>query len=183
MFVDAHRRGPGHGLDAAGDDEVLLARNDAHGCDVHGLLAGAAEAVERDPGDGGRPAGIEGGHAGDVHRMVADARVVAHDDVFDVGGVEACVLLERVEHLREDPLRVDVGEAPYPGLATAPGRADAVDNPGFRHVQFSVGVFEGLARPGLVTSTVWGIPASRSRHRNRFIGEHDSRVQDALPCP
>ena len=32
----------------------------------------------------------------------------AHDHVVDVGGVEADAVLQRVEHLGEEPLRVDV---------------------------------------------------------------------------
>ena len=96
-----------HRLDAAADDEVLEAGEDAHGGEVHGLLARAAEAVERDAGRVERPAGVERGHAGDVHGVVAAAGAAAHHHVVDVGGVEAVAVLQGVEHLGQDPLRVD----------------------------------------------------------------------------
>ena len=128
--VDVERRRPGHGLDAAADDQVLEAGQDAHGGEVHGLLARAAEAVERDAGRVERPAGVERGHAGDVHGVVAAARAAAHDHVVDVGGVEAVALLQGVEHLGQDPLGVDGVEGTRL-LALAPRRADGVDDPGF----------------------------------------------------
>ena len=101
------------------------------GGEVDGLLARAAEAVEGDAGGVERPAGVERGHAGDVHRVVAAAGAAAHHDVVDVGGVEAVAVLQGVEHLGEDPLRVDVVQRAVL-LALAPRRADGVDDPGFR---------------------------------------------------
>ena len=128
--VDVQRRRPRHRLDAAADDEVLEAGQDARGGEVHGLLARAAEAVERDAGRVERPAGVERGHAGDVHRVVAAAGAAAHDHVVDVGGVEAVALLQGVEHLRQDALRVD-GVQRAGLLALAARRAHGVDDPGF----------------------------------------------------
>ena len=94
--VDVHRRRPRHRLDAAGDDEVLVAGQHAHGGEVDGLLARAAEAVEGDAGRVERPAGVERGHAGDVHRVVAAPGAAAHDHVVDLGGVEAVAVAQRV---------------------------------------------------------------------------------------
>ena len=71
--IDAEWRGAGHRFDASGDHQVLVSGHDAHRGHVHRLLSGTAEAVQRDARNRYWPAGIERGHAGDVHRMVADA--------------------------------------------------------------------------------------------------------------
>ena len=71
--VHVERRRARHRLDATRDNERLLAGHHAHGGHVHGLLGGAAEAVERDAGHRHRPARVERGHPGDVHRVVTDA--------------------------------------------------------------------------------------------------------------
>ena len=57
-----------HHLHAAADDEVLVAGLDAHRGERDRLLAGAAEAVERDARRLDRPAGGEHGHPADAHR-------------------------------------------------------------------------------------------------------------------
>ena len=61
-----------------------------------GLLAGAAEAVDRQAGRGERPAGAEHGQAGDVGAVVTDAAGVAGDDVLDLRRVDAGPLHDRV---------------------------------------------------------------------------------------
>jgi hypothetical protein len=97
---------------------------------VHGLLSRTAEAVERHTGGVERPPGVERRHAGDVHRAVAAAGATTHDHVVDVGRVEAVARLQGVEHLGEDPLRVDRVQGTVL-LALATRRADGVDDPGF----------------------------------------------------
>ena len=79
-----------HRLDAAGDDEVLEARR---GCPWRAKFTACWPEPQKrlrvTPGASMRPAGVERGHAGDVHGVVAAAGAAAHDDVVDVGGVEA----------------------------------------------------------------------------------------------
>ena len=118
-----------HRLDAAADDEVLVARQHAGGGHADGLLAGAAEAVDRQARRGERPAGAEHGEAGDVGAVVADAAGVAGDDVLDLRRVDARALHDRVEALGQQLLRVDVVQGAVL-LALAAWGAHPVDDPG-----------------------------------------------------
>ena len=59
------------------------------------------------PGASMLPSCVERSHAGDVHAVVAAAGSAPHDHVVDVSGVEPVPVAQRVQHLREDPLRVD----------------------------------------------------------------------------
>ena len=130
--VDVHRRTTRHRLDPARDDEILESGSDTHRAEVDRLLARTAEAIERDARCLERPTRVERRHARDVHRVVAAARVAAHDDVVDIGGIEAVAIAYRVEHLGEDALRVHVVECA--GLfALASRRAGGVDDQGVSH--------------------------------------------------
>jgi hypothetical protein len=80
--------------------------------EVHGLLAGAAEPVDRDAGGVEVPTGVERGVAGDVHGVIAGAGAATHDHVVDVAGLEPDPVPQAVEDLGEDPLRVYVVQRP-----------------------------------------------------------------------
>ncbi|CAB4797106.1 unannotated protein [freshwater metagenome] len=86
--IDMHGCWTRHRFDAAANNHVLEARQDAHRCEVHCLLARAAEAVEGDAGSVERPTSVERCHAGDVHCVVAAASTTTHHDIVDLGGVE-----------------------------------------------------------------------------------------------
>ena len=79
----------GHGLDAARHDEVLLAAADTHDGDSDGLLAQAAEPIQRHAGNRVRPTGHQWAQAADTVAVVAAEYPVADDDVIDVGWVES----------------------------------------------------------------------------------------------
>ena len=131
--VGAHRAAR-HRLDAAADDEVLLARHHAERGEVHRLLSGAAEAVQRHAG--GRvvgPARVQHRHARDARALVAHRGHAAGDDVLDVARVDAGPRHERVQALRQQLLRVDARERPRVLLAPAARRAHGVHDPGFAH--------------------------------------------------
>ena len=135
--VGAHRHAR-HRLDAAADHEVLLPGHHAERREVHRLLAGAAEAVQR---DAARSRGIP---ARGQHRLARDAGSLlvhvgdaARDHVLDVARIEAGARLERVQALREQVLRVHARERPGVLLALAARRANRVDDPGFAHLDRS----------------------------------------------
>ena len=88
---------------------------------------------------GHRPAGVQGRHPRDVHRVVARAGAGAHDDVLDVGRIETHPVLQRVQHLREDPLGMNVGQTADAGLTAAAGRTHPIDDPGFSHGNLQLG--------------------------------------------
>ena len=128
--VDVHRRGPRHGLDPATDHEVLVAGEDAHRSKGDGLLPRTAEAVEGDARRVEGPARVEGGHASDIHRVIAASGPTPHDHVVDLGGVEADPVTKTVEDLGEDALRVHVVECAG-FLAFASRRPYGIDDQGF----------------------------------------------------
>ena len=125
--VGAHRDA-GHGLDAAGEDEVLPAGGDLLGGDVDGLEARGAEAVELDAGDRVRQAGLDRGGLGDVGALVADGGDAAEDDVVDAVGIKRPVARERLVHQADDEVdrlgRVQRAVA----LALAARGADGVED-------------------------------------------------------
>ena len=122
-------RPPRHGLHAAADHHVLHAGEHAHRRQGHGSLPRPAEAVEGEAGRLVRPAGGEHGEAADAVAVVADAVAVADDDILDHLGADAGALGQRVQTLCQQFLRVDAVQGAG-GLALAPRRADAVDDPG-----------------------------------------------------
>jgi len=110
-----------HEFHAAADHHVLMARQNAHRGERHGLLATAAETVQRHAGGGERPTGIERRHARDVVRMITAAGAAPGDHVLDVGRIESHAIAQRVQHLRHAPLGMDVRQAADPGFAAAAG--------------------------------------------------------------
>jgi hypothetical protein len=86
--VNEHRH-PGHRLDAARDDHVVVPGDDTSGREVHGLLRRAALPVDRHADDVFRPPGGEGGVAADVRGLLAGLRHGAPDDVLDQRRVDA----------------------------------------------------------------------------------------------
>ncbi|GAA2773292.1 hypothetical protein GCM10019017_16810 [Streptomyces showdoensis] len=123
--VGGHRH-PGHGLDAAGQDEVLPAGADLHRGHVDGFEAGGAEAVLLDAGDGVGESGRDGGDPGDVGALVADRADDAEDDVVDRGRVEAGEAgAELVDEADDEVDRLGAVQAPV-GLAAAARGADSV---------------------------------------------------------
>ena len=121
-----------HHLDAGTDDEILMPGLDAHRGERHRLLAGAAEAVERDARRLHRPAGGQHRHPADAHPLVTSRVAVADDDVVDVVRVEPDPIAQGVEHLRQQLLGVDVVERAI-GLTPAPRRPHTVDDPCLAH--------------------------------------------------
>ena len=125
------------------DHEVLLARQHAHGGEVDGLLARAAEAVERHARARrvSQPASSAAMRAMSIE-WSPDAGAAAHDHVVDLARCRSPMRsLQRVQHLGEDALRVD--RVQRPGLlALATRGADGVDDErfaGLRHGDLQVG--------------------------------------------
>jgi hypothetical protein len=96
------------------------------------LLAGAAEAVERHPGRFDGPAGGQYRHPGDVVAVIVLLITVAHDDVVDLGRVEADPVAQPVQHLGQHFLRVQLVQ-PTAWLSLAPGAANTIDEPRLGH--------------------------------------------------
>src|SRR5205823_4551124 len=71
---------------AGADDDVVDAGGDQRGGEVHGLLAGAALAVQRGCGGLDREAGLEPRVAADVEALLAELLHAAGDDVLDLAG-------------------------------------------------------------------------------------------------
>ena len=87
-------RGVGHGLHAAGDDDVGVAGLDHLVGQVDGVEAGQADLVDRGGRDAHGDAGVGGGLAGgDLARAGLDD--VAHEDVVDLVGADAGPLERR----------------------------------------------------------------------------------------
>ena len=87
--VDVQADGSRHRLDTAGHDHVLVARQYGHSGERDGLLTRTAEPVQRHARCIERPTGVERGHAGDVHRVIAGTGAGTHDHVVDISGVKA----------------------------------------------------------------------------------------------
>jgi hypothetical protein len=92
------------------------------------LLAGSAEAIQRDTGCIKWPARVESSHPGDVHAVVAATACAAHDDVLHLRRVGTNALLKGDEYLSDDPLRVRVVKATRV-LAIPARRSNCVDDP------------------------------------------------------
>ena len=87
-----------------------MAGLDAHRGVRDGLLAGAAEPVERDPRRFDRPTRCQHGHPADARRVITRRIAVADDDVVDIDGVDTGSLSQCVERLGEQLLGMDVVE-------------------------------------------------------------------------
>ena len=102
-----------------------------HRGEVDGLLAGPAEAVERDAGHRGQPASSAAMRAMSIEWSPLPA---PHPiTTSSTSAVSNPCGLQCVEHLGEDALRVHGGAAPL-ALALASRRADGVDDPCFADV-------------------------------------------------
>ncbi len=125
----AHR-GARHRLDATGDDDVVVAGHHTGGGEVHGLLAGAALAVDRHTGHRLGPAGGQHRGAGDVEGLLAGLHDTAPDDVVDDPGIDPGALGQAVEHLRRQLGGVHTGQS---AVALADWRPYSFDNYRFSH--------------------------------------------------
>ena len=126
----AHRH-PAHGLDAAGDDHVIVAGHHAGGGEADRLLRGAALPVEGDAGDRLGPARAEHRVPGDVERLLADLANAAPDHVLDYGRVDPGPFGQGGQHMRGQVGRVHAGQAP---IALADRRPDCLDDDCVPHV-------------------------------------------------
>ena len=109
------QRDPAHDLDAAGDDQVVVARGHPGRAEVDGLLGRAALAVDR---RGGHALGQPGGDpavAGDVGALLAHLAHASADDVVDALGVDAGPLEQR----RQGERRGGRPDASWPGRPRA----------------------------------------------------------------
>ena len=125
----AHDRGAhgrvGHGLDAAGDGDVVGPGHDALGGEVHRLLRGAALAVDGGGGHRLGPPGRQHGVAADVERLLGHLHDAAHDHVVDQGRVQLVALGDGLEGLGGQVHGVPVAELP---VALPAGGPDGVDD-------------------------------------------------------
>src|SRR5690606_9301122 len=80
------------------------------------------------------PARREDRVARDAGGLVVDVRHAAGDEILDVCRIEALTLLERIQALREQRLRMDARKRPRVLLALAARRPDRVENPCVAHV-------------------------------------------------
>ena len=122
--VRAHRDARHH-LDAAGDDEVELARPDRRrGVEVR-LHRGAALAVDGRAADGHGPAGGQRDVAADVPRLLVDLADAAPLQVLDLARVDVVARDEAVHDLGRELVAADVRER----AVLPPDRAaDGVDD-------------------------------------------------------
>ena len=127
-----HERRPRHRLDAAGDEEVAVARDDGvAGADDRGQTRGA-EPVDRHAGDRFRQAGEQRGEPRDVAVVLAGLVGAAEPDVLDLAGVDAGALDGRGDRGGGQVVRTDAGE---PAAVAADRRADGREDHGARHVE------------------------------------------------
>ena len=118
-------------LHATGDDEVAGPAEHGLGREVHGLLGGAALAVDRRARDLLGQPGRQPGRPGDVAGLRADGVDAAEDDVLDGTRVDAAAVDEGAEDVRAEVGRVDAREA---GALAGDGCADGLDDVGLSHV-------------------------------------------------
>src|SRR5262249_45162339 len=77
--------------------------------------------------------GIERGHATEVAALRTVLRARAPDHVVDLGGLDVIALLERTQHGRAEPLRMDLRQRPLRIFAHSARRAAGINNEGFGH--------------------------------------------------
>ena len=115
-----------HVLRPAGDDEVLRARHDALGREVHGLLGRSALPIDRRARDvlgqaRGQPRG-----AGDVAGLRADRVEAAHHHVVDGTRIDAGALDQRLERVAPEIGGMHLAETAAPLAHRGPDRVDDV---------------------------------------------------------
>ena len=81
--IRAHRHAR-HVFDAGTDNDLLRARQDPLGGEVHRLLAGATEAIHRRSGNFDGEARDQGSGARDIHALFAGLGDAARDNVVDL---------------------------------------------------------------------------------------------------
>ena len=118
------QRDAAHGLHAAGDGEVVVARHHTRGREVDGLLGRPALAVDgrgRDRlGQSRRHPGVAG-HVGGLLAHLADT---AADDVVDALGVDPGVVHEMGQGEGEEVDGMPIGQGPAPLAERGPTRVD-----------------------------------------------------------
>jgi hypothetical protein len=121
----------GHGLHAAGDDDVGLAVLDHLVGEVDGVEAGQAHLVDRGGGHRHRDAGVDGGLAG---RDLAGPGLqhLAHEHVVHLLGGDARPLEGRLDG---EPTQLGGGEAGEGTGELADRRASAAEDHGTGHVE------------------------------------------------
>jgi hypothetical protein len=126
-----------HALDAAGDDQIVVAAQDGAGGVADGFQARGAEPVDRHARHLDRIAGQQQGHAGDVAVVLAGLVGAAQDHFVDGREVEAGIA--RGQGLQRDRRQV-IGPHLRQGAAiAAEGGANSVtDIRGCRHAKAPV---------------------------------------------
>ena len=124
---------------------------------MHGLLAGAALAVDRGAGQADRQAGAEQRVAGHVARLLAALERAAGDQVVQGVGVGPGMADEVVERVREQVQGMPVAQG---AAAAAHGGADGVDDHG-------VSAGRGGAHGFSFTGEVWWDGGARLRRGRR----------------
>src|SRR5207237_7465486 len=102
--IRAHRH-PRHALDPRADDDILRPREHALGGEVHGLLAGAAEAVDGRARHLDGKAGDEDRGAPDIHALLAGLAYATDDHVIDLGRIETSTLDDFGKRQRQQIIR------------------------------------------------------------------------------
>ena len=123
--LERDERGAAHALDAAGDDQVGLARADASRGVVHRLEPAAAEAVHGHAGHGLGQAGEERGHAPDVAVVLARLVRRAEDHLVDLAVADVGPLEDRADDVRREVVRTDLCER---AAVPAERRPDVADD-------------------------------------------------------
>ena len=131
----AHDHGGGngnavHGLRAACHHQILRAGHHALSGEVHSLLRGAALAVDGHARHFLRHACNQPCGAADVASLTANGIAAAPHHVVNVGGVNLGALHQRLDRVRSEVRRVQMGKA---ALLAANGGANSVNNISFRH--------------------------------------------------
>jgi len=137
---DVHVRGldEGDGLDPAADRDGHVVVDDLLGGRGDGHHAGGALPVQRHAGDGGRKARPQRGLSGDVRSLRALLEGGAHDDVIDLGRVDAGPLHRLGDGMSRQRLRLRIIERPP--IGSADRRAGGGDDDGAAHGRFLPGL-------------------------------------------
>jgi hypothetical protein len=102
-------------------------------CEVHGLLAGAALAVDGGGGHMGRQARSQPGQAARRAGLLARLAHAARDHVVHRARVDAAALHQLLQHLAEQIDGMETGQGAV-GLGPGHGAADGIDDDGDVHM-------------------------------------------------
>jgi hypothetical protein len=117
-----------HVLDAAADHHVMHAGGHQRGAEVHGLLGGAALAIDGGGGGLDREAGLEPGVAADVEGLLAVLLHAAGDHVLDLLGGDPGAVDQLREGLGQQRVRVRVLVVALLGVPAPDRRPHGLDN-------------------------------------------------------